>query len=149
MASLENGFSRRGFIDLVGGAAAITLVPPAIAGAEPANGAPALRGLAAWLHTGPDGNLRGVFAAATGEGSPQWHSGGAPITLTLGKPGSGDPMWFWHARQQAFATTRSTLLAMAADGWGVAVDQCRCDGGRIVHPASGRAVGYRIWVTIA
>jgi len=145
---LENGLSRRGFIDLAGAAAAITLVPSAIAAAEPATCESALRGLAAWLRTGGDGTVRGEFAAADEE-SPRWHSSGTPIVLAQGTPGRGDPMWSWQGRQQAFATVRTTLLAMAAGRWGVAADQCRCDGGRIMHPASGRAIGYRIWVAVA
>ena len=148
MDGMENGLSRRGFIDLAGAAAAMTLISSAVAGAEPSAGELALRGLAAWLHTGRDGTISGVFAAATDEGS-SGGAPGAPITLTQATPGTVDPMWSWQLRQQAIATARTTLLAMAASQWGVAADQCRCDGSRIMHPASGRVIGCRIWVAIA
>jgi isoquinoline 1-oxidoreductase beta subunit len=48
---------------------------------------------------------------------------------------------FDHLRQ-AGATAREMLRRAAAEGWGVPLEQCEAEGGRVVHGASGRAAGY-------
>jgi isoquinoline 1-oxidoreductase beta subunit len=48
---------------------------------------------------------------------------------------------FEHLRR-AGATAREMLRRAAAEAWGVPVEGCRAQGGRVVHEASGRAAGY-------
>ena len=48
---------------------------------------------------------------------------------------------FDHLRQ-AGATAREMLRRAAAEAWGVPVEACRAQAGRVVHEASGRAAGY-------
>ena len=46
-----------------------------------------------------------------------------------------------HLRQIG-ATARAMLVAAAAKQWGVEPDACRTESGKVLHPASGRSLGY-------
>jgi isoquinoline 1-oxidoreductase beta subunit len=48
---------------------------------------------------------------------------------------------FDHLRQ-AGATAREMLRRAAAEGWGVPLEDCKAQGGRVLHRASGRSAGY-------
>lgn len=44
--------------------------------------------------------------------------------------------------RQAGAAARTVLVQAAADKWGVPASECRAQKGRVLHPASGRSLGY-------
>lgn len=48
----------------------------------------------------------------------------------------------WTRLRKVAATTRARLVAAAAKVWGVAADECRTEGGRVVHSPSGRHLAY-------
>jgi isoquinoline 1-oxidoreductase beta subunit len=49
---------------------------------------------------------------------------------------------FWTPMRKAGAGARATLIAAAAQGWGVPVAECRTDAGVVLHDKSGRKAGY-------
>ncbi|MND55567.1 Isoquinoline 1-oxidoreductase subunit beta [compost metagenome] len=48
----------------------------------------------------------------------------------------------WKPLREAGATARLLLVTAAANQWGVPVDSCKAQQGTVVHPASGRQLGY-------
>lgn len=48
----------------------------------------------------------------------------------------------WRPLRLAAAAAREMLVAAAAASWGVPPAECAVEGGRVVHPASGRSRGY-------
>ena len=48
----------------------------------------------------------------------------------------------WLPVRTAAAAAREMLVAAAAGAWGVAPSECRAEGGRLLHAASGRSGGY-------
>jgi len=48
----------------------------------------------------------------------------------------------WGTLREAGAIAREILLQAAARDWGVPVETCRAESGRVVHTASGRRIGY-------
>lgn len=64
---------------------------------------------------------------------------------TYGGQGSGGSwgiMSDWDRLRRAGALARELLLTAAAARWNVDRTTCRTEKGRVLHPASGRAVGY-------
>jgi isoquinoline 1-oxidoreductase beta subunit len=49
---------------------------------------------------------------------------------------------FWTPLRKAGAGARATLIAAAAQGWGVPPAECRTDAGVVIHGKSGRRAGY-------
>jgi isoquinoline 1-oxidoreductase beta subunit len=48
----------------------------------------------------------------------------------------------WNQLRRAGATARALLVAAAAQRWQVDAAQCRTESGVVLHPASGRRLGY-------
>jgi isoquinoline 1-oxidoreductase beta subunit len=48
----------------------------------------------------------------------------------------------WDGLRRAGATARAALIAAAAERWSVSAEECGTDTGRVIHPASGRSLGY-------
>lgn len=48
----------------------------------------------------------------------------------------------WRPLRLAGAAAREMLIAAAAATWGVSVAACRAESGEVIHPASGRRLGY-------
>ncbi len=48
----------------------------------------------------------------------------------------------WLPLRKAGASARTRLVAAAARRWGVPPQSCRAEDGKVVHPASGRRLGY-------
>lgn len=51
--------------------------------------------------------------------------------------------------RHAGAAARTVLVQAAADQWGVPASECRAQNGRVVHPATGRSLGYGALATAA
>jgi isoquinoline 1-oxidoreductase beta subunit len=65
-----------------------------------------------------------------------------PILRTQGTGGSTAVRGFWGPCREAGASAREMLVAAAARAWGVAPEDCRTEGGRVMHPASTRSLRY-------
>jgi len=48
----------------------------------------------------------------------------------------------WDPLRKAGAAARDMLLSAAATGWGVEKSTCRSEKGEVLHPVSGRRIGY-------
>jgi isoquinoline 1-oxidoreductase beta subunit len=55
----------------------------------------------------------------------------------------------WLPLRQAGATARMMLVAAAARTWGVPASECHTEAGTVIHPASGRRLGYGALATRA
>jgi isoquinoline 1-oxidoreductase beta subunit len=60
----------------------------------------------------------------------------------LGTGGSGGTSWAWGHMRQAGAQARETLLAAAAQQWGVTKTECRAREGAVIHAATNRRFTY-------
>jgi len=60
----------------------------------------------------------------------------------LGTAGSRSIRSLWLPLSKAGAAAREMLIAAAAARWGVEPGSCRAERGRVMHPASGRSLGY-------
>ena len=56
--------------------------------------------------------------------------------------GSASISFFWEKLRQVGAGTREMLTTAAAQEWGVSVEECQADNGRIRHSGSGRSLSY-------
>jgi isoquinoline 1-oxidoreductase beta subunit len=56
--------------------------------------------------------------------------------------GSGGVRDSWGDLRKAGAAARAVLVAAAAERWGVPASECRAEAGAVLHPASGRRLGY-------
>jgi isoquinoline 1-oxidoreductase beta subunit len=56
--------------------------------------------------------------------------------------GSTSIRQFFGPLGDAAAAAREMLVAAAAERWGVPVSECTAQLGRVVHPATGRSIGY-------
>jgi len=56
--------------------------------------------------------------------------------------GSGSVEGAWKTLRQAGAAAREMLVEAAARQWGVPASACRTEAGQVLHPASGRTLGY-------
>jgi isoquinoline 1-oxidoreductase beta subunit len=63
--------------------------------------------------------------------------------------GSTSVRAFWTPLRQAGATTRAILIQAAAQSWQVAPASCRAANGIVLHPESGRKLGYGNLVSAA
>ncbi|CAD5105898.1 xanthine dehydrogenase family protein molybdopterin-binding subunit [Zestomonas carbonaria] len=48
----------------------------------------------------------------------------------------------WQPLREAGAAARILLVSAAASQWGVSADSCKAENGAVLHPASGRKLGY-------
>lgn len=48
----------------------------------------------------------------------------------------------WKPLREAGAAARVLLISAAAQKWGVAADTCKAEKGEVLHPSSGRKLGY-------
>ncbi|BAN48378.1 putative isoquinoline 1-oxidoreductase beta subunit [Metapseudomonas resinovorans NBRC 106553] len=48
----------------------------------------------------------------------------------------------WLPLRQAGAATRTLLVTAAAQQWGVPMESCKAENGAVLHPESGRKLGY-------
>jgi len=60
----------------------------------------------------------------------------------MGTGGSRSVRTSWDPVRQAGATARVMLIAAAAARWDVATNTCRAEGGRVLHPESGRSATF-------
>jgi isoquinoline 1-oxidoreductase beta subunit len=65
---------------------------------------------------------------------------GIPYDQATG--GSTSIIQCWTPLRQAGATARLMLIQAAAKRWGVTVDSCHAERGEVIHPVSGRRLGY-------
>jgi len=80
----------------------------------------------------------------------QIHVTGAPVAAAYNHPGtsvqftggSTSVAASWEPLRIAGAAARTMLVTAAAATWGVPADECRAARGRVLHPASGRAMRY-------
>lgn len=56
--------------------------------------------------------------------------------------GSTTVVTAWKPLRTAGAAAREMLVAAAATAWGVAVSECRCENGEVIHSESERRLGY-------
>jgi isoquinoline 1-oxidoreductase subunit beta len=56
--------------------------------------------------------------------------------------GSTSVRGFWEPLRRAGATAREMLVAAAAASWGVEASACRAEKGAVMHPGTGRKLGY-------
>ncbi|WP_430398010.1 molybdopterin cofactor-binding domain-containing protein [Ferrovibrio sp.] len=56
--------------------------------------------------------------------------------------GSSSVRWLFQPLRRAGAVARLQLVQAAANAWGVAVNECRAEAGRVLHAGSGRSLGY-------
>lgn len=61
---------------------------------------------------------------------------------TQGTGGSTSVPSSWEPLRRCGAAARTMLVAAAAARWGVPAAECRAEGGRVLHPASGREARY-------
>lgn len=59
-----------------------------------------------------------------------------------GTGGSTSVRESWKPLRQAGAAAREMLVAAAAATWGVPASACRAEAGEVIHPSSGRRLGY-------
>ncbi len=62
--------------------------------------------------------------------------------IRLHTSGSWTVRGTWEGLRRAGATAREMLVGAAADRWGVPAGECRAESGTVVHPPSGRKLGY-------
>jgi hypothetical protein len=141
---IKAALSRRGFIDAASIASAATLVPGAVAAAT--GTAAETRGIVAALRE-EGGTVRVTFALADGgDDSPvRWRTLGPARGMSL----AASSLRSWAGRQAATRGAREMLVGLAASEWGIPAVECTTGGSRIMHEASGRSIGYRIWAEIA
>lgn len=63
--------------------------------------------------------------------------------------GSGSVRSMWNPLRMTGATARMMLVTAAAQKWGVPVEQCRVDGGKVVHSGPGRELTFGELVSAA
>ncbi|GAC1477877.1 MAG: xanthine dehydrogenase family protein molybdopterin-binding subunit [Gemmatimonadaceae bacterium] len=56
--------------------------------------------------------------------------------------GSGSVRGSWKPLREAGASARLMLITAAAARWQVPAADCRTENGRVIHPATGRSLGY-------
>ncbi len=56
--------------------------------------------------------------------------------------GSSSVRRSWEVLRKAAAAARAMLIAAAAQKWGVQASECRAKKGAVLHPATGRRLGY-------
>lgn len=69
--------------------------------------------------------------------------------IRLHTSGSGSAEGTFLVLRRAGAAAREMLIGAAAERWGVPVDACRTESGRVVHTATGRTLGYGALATAA
>ena len=150
------GLNRRSLFGAAGTVAVAASIPVALTAAAARAAEAAEPGdLLAWLRVGPDGAVRVSLAArAPSERSgPSWLTVGSQdgVVLSLTDRPSNAPVTLhaWQCRQEACALTRTLLIGIAADRWGVLPSECQTVQAAIVHERSDRRIGYRIWTEIA
>jgi isoquinoline 1-oxidoreductase beta subunit len=76
-----------------------------------------------------------IRPATKGEGY-EW------VALPQGAGGSTSTMEAWPVMREAGARARRLLVMAAGERWGVAPESCVTEPGFVVHPPSGRRLGY-------
>jgi isoquinoline 1-oxidoreductase beta subunit len=161
---VSTDFSRRSFVRVVAGAGAGLVlgfrIDPVFA-ASPACHEPSDWTPNAWLRIGESGSVtiqapkaemgQGVYTAlpmmVAEELDADWDAvrieqspARAPYDTTTG--GSDSVASTWLPLRQAGAAARAMLVSAAAAEWGVSAAECRTEPGAVLHPASGRRLGY-------
>ena len=65
-----------------------------------------------------------------------------PLLGMQGTGGSTSVRSSWERLRKAGATARELLVSAAAQTWGVKEEACRAEQGAVLHPGSGRRLGY-------
>jgi len=154
-------FGRRRFLEgaALGGAGLLVAIhlPTAARAAAPASLEPN-----AWLRVAPDGQVTiTVSRSEMGQGSftsmavlvaeeleADWkavkvvQADALPKYGRMGTGGSRSVREGWLPLRKAGAAARQMLVAAAAAEWKVAPDECWAEGGAVLHPPSGRKLGY-------
>ncbi len=158
--------SRRRFLALsAGGGAGLWLslvLPSRAAAAAPASPAPASLEPNAWLRVDPTGDVTVFVAKAEmGQGAltamamlvaedleADWarvkvvQADALPKYGPMLTGGSSSVRRSWRPLRLAGAAAREMLVAAAARRWRVKPATCRAEKGEVVHPPSGRRLGY-------
>jgi isoquinoline 1-oxidoreductase beta subunit len=79
------------------------------------------------------------WGARTTAASLRWAGRALSLHATGGSSSVRDA---WEPMRLAGATAKALLLQAAAQRWQVPLAQCRAEGGKVVHAASGRELGY-------
>ena len=86
------------------------------------------------------------WGARTTAASLRWAGRALSLHATGGSSSVRDA---WEPMRLAGATAKALLLQAAAQRWQVPLAQCRAEGGKVVHAASGRELGYGALASIA
>ena|SRR5579875_2445559 len=141
-ALLQTGAVAAGTLAIVGaavpGAAAVASAP-----------APSLSGsLLAWVVLRPED--RAEIRLAHMDPNEQVIGQSAPLDLAVSDLyAGGERVSAWGQMRAACARAQDLAVRIAANAWGVAAENCAVEPGRIVHVASGRSVGFRVWAEFA
>jgi isoquinoline 1-oxidoreductase subunit beta len=145
---------------MLGGAALVVRVPLLARSPAPPSGAAFSPN--AWIRVAADGRVTAVVARSEmGQGvrtslamilaeelDADWKSVSilqaepGPEYKRMSTGGSGSVEGSWKALRQAGAAAREMLVEAAARRWGAPTSACRTESGRVLHAASGRALGY-------
>lgn len=72
-----------------------------------------------------------------------WVAGGIASRLSLQFTGGSTSIRFWATTlREAGAAVREMLVTVAAETWGVPVDECVVDRGVVLHPATEQALSF-------
>ncbi len=141
-ALLQTGAMAAGTLAMLGGTVPGTA-------AQTAGAAPAMTGsLLAWVIVRPEDGAEIRLVHMDDNGGVVGQS--APVNLSASElHAGGERVSAWGQMRAACARAQDLAVATAARAWGVPADSCAVLPGRIVHAATGRAVGYKVWVETA
>jgi isoquinoline 1-oxidoreductase beta subunit len=154
--------TRRAFLvtGAVGGAALVLRIPHSRQGGAPEGASRFAPNQ--WLRIGADGRVTAVIARSEmGQGvrtalamilaeelDADWktlaieQASPGPDYGHMSTGGSGSVEGGWKGLRAAGAAAREMLVAAAAKRWGVDAAACRTEAGQVLHPQTGRKLGY-------